>query len=147
MKKKLKNFKNRPVLCYQYSKVKFPKVTNLFLACLQGLASYEHPLWRAEQILKTWYSKDCWHIWHCWSPIPTIYAHSFKVTFLCVYWRYKAINQITGSNSDVLLQELQRKENVSRFNIRKCGVLPRKIIKGVYINSDQSFLNEMTLIF
>lgn len=39
------------MLCHQYSKVKLPKVTNLFLACLQGWASHKHPLWTAEHRL------------------------------------------------------------------------------------------------
>lgn len=138
------------MLRYQCSKVRFPKVTNLFLACLQGLASHEHLLWTAEHRLwrhNTVRIADMCDIAELeFQPFLHIALRShFPV---CVKWRCKAMNQITGSNSDVLLLELQRTRKCIKVQLKKkSGVLPRKIIKRVHINSGQSSLNEITLIF
>lgn len=107
--------------CYQHSKARLPKLTNLFLVCLQGLASYEHLLWKAEHRL---WRHDTVRIADM-SDVADLEFQPFLHKALrshfcvCVYWRCKAINQITGSNSDIVLLELQRTRKCIQVQYKK----------------------------
>lgn len=109
------------MLRYQYSKVRFPKLTNLFLACLQGLASYEHLLWNTEHRLwrhNTVRIADMSDIAHLEFQ-PYLHRALRSHFCVCMYWRCKAINHNTGSNSDKLLLELQRTRKCIQVQYKK----------------------------